>query len=186
MKKKWTESFEAYCNGTGQYVSLLRSTVKRQHSLVYNESDCDEGLVSFSEATRYTTSKRLEAEAWCRANNKTLPQHTLYPRTKGFVACVQMLRSAAHVKAVYDITVAYAKKNGRILQQPPTFPQSITYPSLDEKWRFFVHVERYAIEDLPKTNEEIAEWLEERWIEKGDHLEILEQKMQKGLPWEPF
>lgn len=143
------------------------------------------GLVSYSEATRYTKSKRLEAEAWCKANEKRMPQHTLYPRTKGFIACVQNLRSTSHVKAVYDCTVAYANKNGNIFQQPPTFAQSIMLPRLDENWRFFVHVERHPIEELPKSDEEIAQWLEDRWVEKGDRLDILRQRLQKGLPWEP-
>jgi hypothetical protein len=144
-------------------------------------SDNTQGLISYSEATRYTKSKRLEAEAFCRSNNKRLAQHLLYPRTKGFVASVQKLRNTSHVKAVYDITVAYAKNDGSQFQQPPTFAQSITLPRLDQQWRFFVHVDRYLMEQLPKSDGEIARWLEDRWIEKGQRLESLRQRLQKGL-----
>jgi hypothetical protein len=144
------------------------------------------GLISYSEATRYTSTKRLEAEAWCRVNSKRMPQHLLYPRTKGFVACVQGLRKSSQVKAVYDVTIAYAKNDGSIFQQAPTFMQSMMLPSLDQKWRFFVHVDRHPIEELPTSDEQIASWLEERWVVKGDRLEALRQKLEQRLPWEPF
>ena len=144
-------------------------------------SDNTQGLISYSEATRYTKSKRLEAEDFCRSNDKTLAQHLLYPRTKGFVASVQKLRNSSHVKAVYDITIAYARNDGSQFQQPPTFAQSITLPRLDQQWRFFVHVDRYLMEQLPKSDGEIAQWLEDRWIEKGERLESLRQRLQKGL-----
>ena len=143
------------------------------------------GLVSYSEATRYTQSKRLEAEEWCTTNNKRMPQHTLYPRTKGFIACVQKLRNAPSMKAVYDVTVAYAKQNGSTFQfqQPPSFSQSLMMPRLDQQWRFFVHVERHLLEDLPSDDGELAQWLEDRWVEKGERLEVLRQRLEKGLPW---
>ncbi len=123
----------------------------------------------------------MEAEAHCRSNNKRLAQHLLYPRTKGFIASVQKLRNTSQVKAVYDVTIAYAKNDGSQFQQPPTFAQSVTIPRLDQQWRFFVHVERYLINQLPKSDGEIAHWLEDRWIEKGERLESLRLRLQKGL-----
>jgi 1-acyl-sn-glycerol-3-phosphate acyltransferase len=144
------------------------------------------GLIAYSEATRYTAAKRLEAEAWCRTNNKRLGDHLLYPRTKGFVACVQKLRNAPHMQAVYDVTIAYAKKDGsgNIFQQPPKFIDTVMIPNLDEHWRSYVHVDRFSLEDLPTTDEKLAQWLEERWVEKGERLETLNQSLAKGLPWE--
>ncbi|KAH9845732.1 Acyltransferase C-terminus [Teratosphaeria destructans] len=139
-------------------------------------------LIAYSEATRYTASKRLQAEAWCRTNNRSLGLHLLYPRTKGFIACVQKLRQTPSMKAVYDITVAYAKDD-KVFQQPPKFVESVLTASLSEKWRFFVHVDRHPLETLPQTEEGLAQWLEDRWVEKGDRLETLNQKLQKGLPW---
>lgn len=115
-----------------------------------------------------------------------MPKHLLYPRTKGFVACVQGLRKASHVKAVYDVIIAYAKNDGSVFQQAPTFAQSILLPSLDQQWRFFVHIDRHPLDQLPADDEEIARWLEERWIEKGERLELLRQKLETRLPWEPF
>lgn len=99
---------------------------------------------------------------------------------------MQKLRKAPHVKAIYDMTIAYGHESGRIFQQPPSFSQSLLLPNLSKHWRFFVHVERFAIEDLPESNEALADWLEERWIEKGERLEMLRQRLLQGLTWEPL
>lgn len=38
-------------------------------------------------------------------------------------------------------------------------------------YKFFVHVRRFPMEDLPKKDDELAKWLEEVWVEKGEWLE---------------
>jgi len=144
------------------------------------------GLISYSEGTRYTSAKRLGAEAWCKAYNKRLGRHVLYPRTKGFIACVQRLRTTTHVKAVYDVTIAYARftdEGVAIFQSPPTFAQTVFTPRLNEQWRFFVHVDRHPLCDLPRTDEALAQWLEDRWVEKGERLGGLKERLLAGLPW---
>lgn len=40
-----------------------------------------------------------------------------------------------------------------------------------------VHVRRFAMEDLPREDAELAKWLETRWLEKGQWLE------QKRRSW---
>lgn len=127
----------------------------------------------------------MKAESWCQANNKQLGKHLLYPRNKGFVACVQKLKEAPSVRAVYDVTIAYAK-DGKLFQHPPTFTETLMVPRLDESWRFFVHLDRYVIEDLPPSEGELAQWLEQRWVEKGERLELLNQKLLKGESWDPL
>ncbi|TKA83554.1 hypothetical protein B0A55_00502 [Friedmanniomyces simplex] len=140
-------------------------------------------LIAYSEATRYTASKRLEAEAWCRAHNKRLGHHVLYPRTRGFIACVQNLRKTQHVNSVYDVTIAYAK-NGKEFQVPPRFTESLMLANLDERWRFFVHVDRYTIDTLPQSDDELAQWLEDRFVEKGMRLAHLQKLLAEGQPWD--
>jgi hypothetical protein len=147
-------------------------------------TDCPSvGLIAYSEATRYTSVKRLEAEAWCLANKKRLGQHLLYPRMKGFIACLQRLRQTKHVRAVYDVTIAYAK-NGKLFQVPPRFFETVIQPELDKRWEFFVHVDRYALEDLPSSDKELAKWLEDRWVEKGQKLERLRSLLHEGSSWD--
>lgn len=99
---------------------------------------------------------------------------------------MQQLRKAPHVKAVYDCTIAYGREKGSVFQQPPSFTQSLFLPGLSKSWRFFVHIERFALEDLPQDDSGLAKWLEDRWMEKGERLELLRQRLVDGLPWEPL
>lgn len=128
-------------------------------------------LISFSEATRYTTRKAEEAKAWCMANNKPLPQHLLYPRVKGFVTTVQYLRKASHIKSVYDITIAYSHNNKFL--SAPSILDSLILDNIStcRGYKFHVDVQRFAIADLPETDAELALWLETRWVEKGKFLQ---------------
>ncbi|OAA64330.1 1-acyl-sn-glycerol-3-phosphate acyltransferase [Niveomyces insectorum RCEF 264] len=137
-------------------------------------------LISFSEATRYTPEKYAESVAWCSAHGHPQPMHLLYPRTKGFVATVQHLRQAAHVKAVYDLAIAY--QHGTEFQAAPSMWDTLRLPNLSDEsrgegYRFHVHVRRFPISELPETDEELAKWLEQRWVEKGLWLE------EKRLEW---
>lgn len=137
-------------------------------------------LVSFSEATRYTPDKYKESTAWCAQNDRPQPQHLLYPRTKGFVTTVKHLRKAPHVKAVYDLAIAYQK--GSEFLTPPTMWETLSVPRLSgqkdgEGYRFHVHVRRFPLIELPTTDDELAKWLEARWVEKGAWLE------EKRLEW---
>ncbi|KAI5276151.1 hypothetical protein E4T47_01016 [Aureobasidium subglaciale] len=138
-------------------------------------------LVSFSEGTRYRPKKHAEATRWCEANGKPPPQHTLHPRTKGFVATVQQLRQTPHVKAVYDITIAYAEDDK--FMSPPSFFKTIFQPNLAHRYRMYAHVQRYELISLPYTDAEIAQWLEDRWVEKGRRLANLKKQLVYGEPW---
>jgi len=128
-------------------------------------------LISFSEATRFTPKKYEEAKTWCKANGRPVPQHLLYPRTKGFVTTVQHLRKAGHVKAVYDMTIAYSR--GNKFHEAPTIWESLSCGSLSEKrgYKFHVDVKRIEMVELPESDAELAKWLEQRWMEKGEFLE---------------
>ncbi|KAK0660091.1 hypothetical protein QBC41DRAFT_351033 [Cercophora samala] len=133
-------------------------------------------LVSFSEGSRFTHKKYLESRLWCELNNKPQPEYLLYPRTRGFIATVQHLRKATHVKAVYDLTLAY--QCGEEFQKAPTMWETIAVPKLSLTreqggmgYRFHVHVRRFPIEELPGDTAGLAKWLEQRWVEKGRWLE---------------
>ncbi|KAK3363102.1 acyltransferase [Lasiosphaeria hispida] len=143
-------------------------------------------LISFSEATRFTPEKYLESQRWCDAQGRPQPQHLLYPRTKGFVTTVQHLRAAPHIKAVYDLAIVYQR--GTAFQSAPTMWETLSAPRLspgqgkkkgkpnESGYRFHVHARRFPVEELPRDDEGLAKWLEERWIEKGRYLEDLRVK----------
>ncbi|KAK0724009.1 hypothetical protein B0T21DRAFT_423380 [Apiosordaria backusii] len=132
-------------------------------------------LVSFSEGSRFTHKKYLESRLWCEKNHRPQPEYLLYPRTRGFIATVMHLRKAPHVRAVYDLTLAYQK--GEKFQQAPTMWETVAVPRLSlgeeqggQGYRFHVHVRRFPIEELPGDAAGLAKWLEQRWIEKGRWL----------------
>jgi len=129
------------------------------------------GLISFIEGTRFTPKKYIQAQEWCKANDRPVPKHLLYPRTKGFVATVQQLRKSTHVKAVYDMAIAYQHNNK--FQEAPTIWESLSLNSISGKrgYKFHVHVLRFPLSELPESDAELAKWVEKRWIEKGEWLE---------------
>lgn len=106
-----------------------------------------------------------------------MPKHLLYPRTKGFVATVQNLRRAPHVKAVYDVTIAYA--HGSKFMSPPSFVQTVSHSNISASWKMYVHVTRYDLSSLPTSSDDLAQWLEDRWIEKGERLEKLKTEITR-------
>ncbi|ORY65841.1 acyltransferase [Pseudomassariella vexata] len=128
-------------------------------------------LISFSEATRFTPKKHEEAKVWCMQNDRPLPKHLLYPRTKGFITTVQHLRKAPHVKAVYDLTIAY-QHQGKFHVAPDMW-QTLKLPSISAAcgYKFHIHARRFPLDELPQTDEELAKWLEQRWVEKGEWLD---------------
>lgn len=84
---------------------------------------------------------------------------------------MQHLRKAKHVKAVYDMTIAYSRNNKFL--EAPTIWESLSCAGLSGRrgYKFHVDVQRFALLDLPDSDEELAKWLETRWIAKGEFLE---------------
>lgn len=137
-------------------------------------------LISFSEATRYTPKKAEAARVWCKENDRPMPKHLLYPRTKGFVTTVQHLRKAKHIVAVYDMTIAYQHEHKFL--EAPTIWESLSCPDLSGKrgYRFHVDIKRIPLVDLPETDAELAKWLETRWMKKGEFLEGKREEWSKS------
>jgi hypothetical protein len=144
-------------------------------------ADMISGLISYSEATRFTPQKYLETVQWCKANNKPVPRYTLWPRTRGFVASVKALRQSS-IKVIYDLTIAYAHE-GRFLEAP-TMWETLSQPNLNEHWRFHVHAERFDLKELEGMSDaELAVWLEKRWMAKSQRLQELQALLAEGKDW---
>jgi hypothetical protein len=98
------------------------------------------------------------------------------------VATIKALGKSSSVRAVYDLTVAYAHQ-GRFLEAPEMW-QTLSEPGLDKEWRFHIHAERFDIEDLAaRSDEELASWLEGRWMVKSTLLQDLKQRLENGQDW---
>jgi len=115
-------------------------------------------LVIFPEGTRIRPHKHERAVAFARERGFAEPRHLLLPRPKGFVAAVQSLRG--HAAAVYDLTIGY---EGGV----PTLGQYIT-GIVD---RVHLHLRRFPLEELPESDEELATWLRQLWMEKDGLLD---------------
>lgn len=139
-------------------------------------------MISYSEATRFTPQKYLETVQWCKEKAKPVPRYCLYPRTKGFVATVKELRQASSIHAVYDLTIAYARK-GKFLEAP-TMWDTLSRPDLDKNHAFHVHVDRFDINEFADmSDQQLAQWLEDRWMAKSKRLESLQQELDAGKAW---
>ncbi|OCK85125.1 hypothetical protein K432DRAFT_67490 [Lepidopterella palustris CBS 459.81] len=140
-------------------------------------------LISYSEGCRFTPSRYTTGVQWCKDHDRPIMKHTLYPRMHGFVATVNTLRHTKHVRGVYDITIAYA--HGKNFMEAPSFWETIATSDLSKAgYKFYVHVDRYEMKELPETKEDLAKWLEGRWVKKGEKLEELKEKLARGEDWE--
>ncbi len=115
-------------------------------------------LVSFVEGTRARLNKIEASREFAMSRDLKPLNHVLLPRTKGFAATVEGLRR--HVTAVYDLTIGYE-------EGVPTLWQYIK-GSVDQ---IHLHVRRFPVEELPKVEEDVRQWLMDRWIEKDNLLE---------------
>ncbi len=115
-------------------------------------------LVSFVEGTRARLHK-IEASREFAVSHGLKPlEHVLLPRTKGFAATVEGLRE--HVSAVYDLTIGYE-------EGVPTLWQYIK----GSVHRIHLHVRRFPLEELPTLEEDVRQWLMDRWTEKDQLLD---------------
>ncbi|KAL1620499.1 hypothetical protein SLS56_009621 [Neofusicoccum ribis] len=140
------------------------------------------GLIAYSEGTRYTPARHAAAVAHCQAHGKPLPRHTLTPRPRGFAATVGALRRTPHVRQVLDVTIAYAR--GSEFMAAPPFWETVANGDLKgDGYRFYAHVDRFEMSELPEGEEELGRWLEARWVEKGERLEGLRVALERGESW---
>jgi len=115
-------------------------------------------LLSFPEGTRITPSKLAASQAYAKKIGVTPLNHVLFPRTKGFTASVVGL--TGHATAVYVVTIAY----------PDGIPTLWQWTKGDAK-RFSMHVKRYEIGKMPKSESELSDWLIARFREMDARLD---------------
>ena len=114
-------------------------------------------IVSFLEGTRRTEAKTRSSQAFAERSGLYVPQQTLLPRTKGFVATLGALRE--HLDAVYDVTIAYPERVPSLLD---CFACRVVCVE--------VRVERHSLSELPTDDEALAAWALERFREKDQML----------------
>lgn len=113
---------------------------------------------------------------YCAKNGTDCPKNTLLPRTKGFVACVEELKSCNNVSHVYDFTIAFYHPECGFNVAPGIGKVAL---GLVFGYTFFVRVKRWSISSIPTQDEQCSEWLKQRFIEKDAYLELLRQACKK-------
>jgi 1-acyl-sn-glycerol-3-phosphate acyltransferase len=110
-------------------------------------------VVSFVEGTRITQKKLEQSQNWAKRRQLPIPQYTLAPRSRGFVATVEGL--GGKLDAIYDITIGYP-------EGIPTFWQY----GCGHTNEVHIHIRRTVASVLPKERTELKLWLEKRFQEK--------------------
>ena len=121
--------------------------------------------LSFVEGTRIRPHKLQASIDYAEKIGVEPHQHLLLPRTKGFCLTLDALRS--HLDAVYDATIGY-------VAGPPTLFQWCR----GDVQRVALHVRRYPMNEIPQDQEELAQWLKDRWYEKDALLDHFYQTGQ--------
>ncbi|KAK1313899.1 1-acyl-sn-glycerol-3-phosphate acyltransferase PLS1 [Acorus calamus] len=117
-------------------------------------------LALFVEGTRFTKAKLLAAQEYASSQGLPVPRNVLIPRTKGFVSAVSHMRS--FVPAIYDCTIDVAKN-----QPAPTMLRILKgQPSV-----IHVHIKRHSMAELPETDDGVAQWCKDKFVEKDALLQ---------------
>ncbi|KAL0334285.1 UNVERIFIED_CONTAM: 1-acyl-sn-glycerol-3-phosphate acyltransferase 2 [Sesamum angustifolium] len=117
-------------------------------------------LALFVEGTRFTQAKLLAAQEYASSTGLPIPRNVLIPRTKGFVTAVSHMRS--FVPAIYDATVAIPKTS-----PTPTMLRLFKGQSSV----IHVHLKRHVMNDLPETDEAVAQWCRDAFVAKDKLLD---------------
>ncbi|CAN6440507.1 unnamed protein product [Victoria cruziana] len=148
-----------------EYLFLERSWAKDENTLKFGLQRLKDfprpfWLALFVEGTRFTQAKLVAAQEYAEATGLPVPRNVLIPRTKGFVSAVSTMR--AFVPAIYDVTIAIPKD-----QPSPTMLGILKGKSSV----VHVHIKRHQMQELPPTDDQVAQWCRDRFIAKDALLD---------------
>jgi lysocardiolipin and lysophospholipid acyltransferase len=115
-------------------------------------------LAVFPEGTDFTEEKCKKSQKFAAEGALPVLNNVLLPKTKGFQACLEILRES--IDAVYDVTIAYKHRC-------PFFMDNVFGVDPSE---VHIHVERILLEEIPSTECESASWLMDRFELKDQLL----------------
>ncbi|NXS95648.1 LCLT1 acyltransferase, partial [Jacana jacana] len=118
-------------------------------------------LLIFPEGTDLTANTKARSNEFAEKNGLQKYEYVLHPRTTGFTFVVERLREGDNLDAIHDITVAYP-------QNIPQTEKHLLNGNFPKEIHF--HVQRYPIETVPTSKEELQLWCRQRWEEKEERL----------------
>ncbi|KAE8698564.1 putative 1-acyl-sn-glycerol-3-phosphate acyltransferase 5 [Hibiscus syriacus] len=104
-------------------------------------------LVIFPEGTDFTDQKCLRSQKYAFENGLPILKNLLLPKSKGFNACLEDLRST--LDAVYDVTIGYK-------HHCPSFLDNAFGVDPSE---VHIHIRRITLDDVPMSEREVTAWL---------------------------
>ncbi|KAK8698825.1 hypothetical protein V6N13_114931 [Hibiscus sabdariffa] len=104
-------------------------------------------LVLFPEGTDFTDQKCLRSQKYAAENGLPILKNLLLPKSKGFNACLEDLRST--LDAVYDVTIGYKHRC-------PSFLDNVFGVDPSE---VHIHIRRITLDDIPMSESEASAWL---------------------------
>ncbi|XVF01432.1 hypothetical protein REPUB_Repub04eG0088600 [Reevesia pubescens] len=104
-------------------------------------------LVLFPEGTDFTEQKCLRSQKHAAENGLPILNNLLLPKSKGFYACLEDLRST--LDAVYDVTIGYKHRC-------PSFLDNVFGVDPSE---VHIHIRRITLDDIPISEKEVTAWL---------------------------
>ncbi|KAA8537671.1 hypothetical protein F0562_027339 [Nyssa sinensis] len=104
-------------------------------------------LAVFPEGTDFTEKKCIRSQKFAAENGLPVLKNVLLPKTRGFCACLEILRGS--LDAVYDITIAYKHRCPFFLDNVFGFDPSEVH----------IHVRRIPVEEIAASETESASWL---------------------------
>uniref|UniRef100_A0A7N0UMF1 1-acylglycerol-3-phosphate O-acyltransferase n=1 Tax=Kalanchoe fedtschenkoi TaxID=63787 RepID=A0A7N0UMF1_KALFE len=104
-------------------------------------------LAVFPEGTDFTEQKCKRSQQFAAENGLPILKYVLLPKSKGFHACLEMLKDS--LDAVYDITIAYKHRC-------PTLSDNVFGVDPSE---VHIHIRRILTNDIPTSELEATAWL---------------------------
>ncbi|XP_064946104.1 probable 1-acyl-sn-glycerol-3-phosphate acyltransferase 4 [Musa acuminata AAA Group] len=115
-------------------------------------------LVIFPEGTDFNEKKCIKSQQFAAENGLPILRNLLIPKTKGFFACLEVLRNS--LDAVYDVTIGYKHRC-------PTLIDNIFGVDPSE---VHIHAQRILLCEIPTSENEAAKWLIARFRVKDELL----------------
>jgi len=120
-------------------------------------------ILFFPEGTDFTENTLSKSNQYADKHSLSRFQYVLHPRTKGFCFFVNTLRKVDGIHAVHDVTVGYPYNitQGEVELLKGNVPKKVNF-----------HLKRYPIDELPTDDQELSQWIKDRWIEKEERLRL--------------
>ncbi|XP_021745298.1 probable 1-acyl-sn-glycerol-3-phosphate acyltransferase 5 [Chenopodium quinoa] len=121
-------------------------------------------LALFPEGTDFTEQKCTSSQNFAAENGLPVLKNVLLPKTKGFCACLDTLRSS--LDAVYDVTIAYKNSCPDLMDNVFGVDPSEVH----------INIRRIPLKQIPVPEEEASAWLMDAFRRKDQLLTYFNTK----------